>query len=90
VYQVNNGTATATATVNITINAAGSPPATTYSFYYEGFYEEGDERHPAGATIVYLDAYGVTQYSYNLYNGECRLITAQTIISHVGAGPCTI
>jgi len=89
VYQVSNGFDVKTATVTITVNAAGTPPETTYSFYYEGFYEEGDEIHPDGGTIVYLDADGLTQYSYLLWTGECRLITAQSIISHVGAGTCT-
>lgn len=89
VYQVTNGVDTKTATATITVNAVGAPPATTYSFYYEGFYETGDEAHPSGGTIVYIDAYGLTQYSYLLWQGECRLITAQSIVSHVGAGTCT-
>lgn len=89
VYQVTNGFDTKTATVTITVNATGTPPATTYSFYYEGFYEEGDEVHPSGGTVVYLDADGITQYSTLLWQGECRLITAQSIISHIGAGTCT-
>ena len=89
IYQVTNGFDTKTATANITVNSVGAPPATTYSFYYEGFYELGDEAHPSGGTVVYIDAYGSTQYSYLLWQGECRLITAQSIVSHVGAGTCT-
>lgn len=64
-----------------------APP--TYSFYYEGFYETDDPAHPLGGTIVYVDADGFTQESTYLWNGECRLIIAQSITSHIGAGTCT-
>ena len=64
-----------------------APP--TYSFYYEGIYTTNDPAHPTGGTIVYIDAYGVTQESTYLWNGECREILAQSITSNVGAGPCS-
>lgn len=85
VYQVTNGIDTKTATVSITVNAAGIPPATTYSFYYEGWNNPGGVQ----GMVSYLDAYGSTQYESGLYAGECRLITAQTILSVENAGTCT-
>lgn len=86
VYQVSTGIATATATVNITVNASGIPPAATQSFYYEGWYGISG---PQGI-VSYLDAYGSTQYETGLYSGECRLITAQSILSVENAGACTV
>lgn len=86
-YQVSNGISTGTALVTIYINAAGTPPEPTSDFYYEGWYEEGDEHHGEGI-VTYLDEYGITQYSTGLWLGECRLITAQSIVSVLRAGTC--
>lgn len=86
-YQVSNGISTGTALVTIYINAAGTPLEPTSDFYYEGWYEEGDEHHGEGI-VTYLDEYGITQYSTGLWLGECRLITAQSIVSVLRAGTC--
>ena len=62
-------------------------PTETTNFYYEGIYDVDDPVHSAG-TVVYIDANGDTQYSEFLWAGECRLIVAVSIISHVGAVTC--
>jgi len=74
---------TSTATVTITVNSV-----VTSSYYYTGVYEEGDELHPAGGTVTYINSSGNTQSATLLFSNECRLITAQSIISTVGAAPC--
>lgn len=59
-----------------------------YAFHYEGIYTDPDDAHPNGGTVVYKDENNITQYSTFLWTGECRLIMANSIISHVGAVTC--
>lgn len=60
------------------------------NFYFEGTWEEGDTRHPLGATVFFVNEFGMTDSEAGLYVGECRLITAQSIISNIGARPCVL
>jgi len=71
------------ATVTMNVN-----DIVTTNYYYTGVYEVGDEVHPLGGTVTYIDGDGNTQSSTLLFSNECRLIVAKSIVSIVGSAPC--
>jgi hypothetical protein len=59
------------------------------SFYFEGIYEYPDEVHSEGGTVVFVNEWDDTITLSGFWAGFCMEISAKTIISHVGAVPCT-
>ncbi|TDD77113.1 Ig-like domain-containing protein [Flavobacterium caseinilyticum] len=89
VYQVSNGIASSTATINITVNAAGTLPQPTSSFWYIAIHPS---IHPANDHVVYIDEFGSEQIHIltrtETGDNPCEEIIAQSIVSSAGAAIC--
>lgn len=60
-----------------------------YVFHYTGIDTFPDAIHVTGGTVIYLDEFGATQYASLLYDDECRMIIASSIVHAVRAIVCT-
>jgi len=66
------------------------PTLPTYSYHYVGLYEFGDEVHPNGGTLVYIDENSVEQTITNIVLEDgCVEYLAASIVSNVGLATCT-
>jgi hypothetical protein len=68
-------------------SCASLPPMTTYN--YEGIYESGDDRHPNGGSLNYVDVNGATQSLTFMFSGTCVSFESQSAPSNkVGVATC--
>jgi hypothetical protein len=84
-YTITDSTAaTSTATVTITASLV-----VLTGFYYEGIWEMGDELHPEGGTVTYVNEDGDTVSQIGFFSGSCDEVLAQSIVSTTGVTTCT-
>jgi chitodextrinase len=60
----------------------------TSSYFYEGFYLQGDQQHSNGGSVTYVNSFGVTVTDNGFFNGTCTEVVASSIISTNGVGSC--
>ncbi len=59
------------------------------SFHYIGIWGFGDEAHPNGGTIVYIDEFGNEQTITDIFvEGGCLEYLANSIVSTIGVTTC--
>ena len=89
-----NETTTTTSSTSTTTTSTSSTTSTTTTtiptsvYCYTGVYTEPDPVHPSGGNVHYYDKFGVEQIISGIWDVDQVIITASSIISTTGVGPC--